>query len=225
MPPSPPESAHAEIRPGWWLAGDRALFLERERLLVVADIHWGYAHSHRRAGNLLPLWGNEGQARRLHRLVAHYRPARMLWLGDSLHTPDAAEIAEEFLEEVAPLETVVLAGNHDRAWKRTNAREYLLGDCLFHHGDRTRELAPGMTEVIGHLHPAIAWSDGAGLRLKMPALVQGPRRIILPSFSDWSSGAVWNRRLSDDERLWLISPRKLWPVTRAQLDGRRHSAT
>ena len=89
-------SAHAEIRPGWWLSAERALYLEEQRTLVVADIHWGYAFSHRRVGNLLPMWGNEEITRRLRRLLAYYVPARMIWLGDSLHTPQAAEFAEDF---------------------------------------------------------------------------------------------------------------------------------
>jgi metallophosphoesterase superfamily enzyme len=216
MFPCPPDLLHVEIRPGWWLAGDRALFLEDERTLVVADIHWGYAQSHRRAGNLLPLWGNEATAGRLRRLVHHYEPARMIWLGDSLHKPAEAEAAEQFLEEIAHVETIVIAGNHDKKWKRADRLEFVLGGCFFHHGHVAREIESHLIEVVGHVHPALSWGDGAGLRLKLHALVEGPRRVILPSFSDWSSGTSWHDQLRDDERLWLISPKKIWPVTRAQ---------
>jgi putative SbcD/Mre11-related phosphoesterase len=215
MLPCPPDLLHVEIQPGWWLSGDRTLFLAEERALVVADIHWGYAQSHRRAGNLLPLWGNEATAERLRRLVRHYEPRMMIWLGDSLHKPSDAEAAEEFLEEIAHVEAIVIAGNHDLKWKRADREEFVLADYVFHHGHRTRELEPHLVEVIGHLHPALSWGDGAGLRLRMPALVQGPRRIVLPSFSDWSSGTSWHDQLAEDEKLWLISPRKIWPVTRA----------
>jgi putative SbcD/Mre11-related phosphoesterase len=217
MLPSPPDLIHVQIQPGWWLSGDRTLFLEADRVLVVADIHWGYAHSHRQIGNLLPLWGNEAIAERLRRLVRHYRPERMIWLGDSLHTPEGAQFAERYLEEITHIEVIVISGNHDRAWKRADRAEFILADCLFHHGHQPREVAPHLIEVMGHVHPAMAWSDGAGLRLKMPALVQGPRRIILPSFSDWSAGTSWHDRLGEDEKLWLISPKKIWPVTRAHL--------
>ena len=107
----------------------------------------------------------------------------MIWLGDSLHTRDAARFAEDFLASLPPeLEVVVLAGNHDRAWSRANHQEYRLGKCLFHHGDRPREVEPGWVEIIGHIHPALSWSDGAGLRLKVPALVEGSNRLILPRF-------------------------------------------
>jgi metallophosphoesterase superfamily enzyme len=215
MLPCPPDLLHVEIQPGWWLSGERTLYLEQERALVVADIHWGYAQSHRRAGNLLPLWGNEATAERLRRAARHYEPRLMIWLGDSLHKPQDAEAAEEFLEEIAHVETIVIAGNHDRKWKRADRAEFLLGSWLFHHGHQAREVEPHLVEVIGHLHPALSCGDGAGLRLKMPALVQGPRRIVLPSFSDWSAGTSWHDQLAEDEKLWLISPKKIWPVTRA----------
>jgi metallophosphoesterase superfamily enzyme len=137
----------------------------------------------------------------------------MIWLGDSLHTPKSAHLAEDFLASLPGTTQVrVLAGNHDRAWARAEAEYLRMGGCLFHHGDRPRVVDAGDIEIIGHLHPAIAWSDGAGLRLKVPALVEGPRRLILPSFSDWSSGAPWNGRLQPDEKLWLISRRKIWPT-------------
>jgi putative SbcD/Mre11-related phosphoesterase len=215
MLPSPPDLFHVQIQPGWWLSGDRTLYLEEERVLVIADIHWGYAHSHRVIGNLLPLWGNDAIAERLRCLVNHYRPERMIWLGDSVHTTDGTRFAEQFLEEIAHIEVIVIAGNHDRKWKRADREEFVLGEHFFHHGDRAREIEPNLIEVIGHLHPAMSWSDGAGLRLKMPALVHGPRRIILPSFSDWSAGTNWHGQLAEDEKLWLISPKKIWPITRA----------
>ena len=208
------EIPHAEIEPGCWLSADRALYLHAERTLVIADIHWGYAFSHRRVGNLLPMWGNEEIAQRLRRLLRRYAPERMIWLGDSLHTPAAAEFAENFLRDLNGVETIVVKGNHDRAWTRADRHDYRLGSFYFHHGDRARELQADEVEIIGHIHPAMSWSDGAGMRVKVPALVHGPRRIILPSFSEWSAGASWNNRLEEGETLWLISARRVWALPR-----------
>ena len=85
----------AEIQPGLWLDPRRAVFFAEHGVLVVADLHWGYAASHRAAGNLLPAWGDEAIARDLRGLLADYQPAEMLWLGryipsfDHLIPPDA----------------------------------------------------------------------------------------------------------------------------------------
>ena len=213
MPISTTELLDVEIRPGWRVSAERSLYFAEERTLVVADIHWGYADSHRRIGNLLPLWGDEQIAKRLQRLLSHYRPARMIWLGDSLHTRPRRALRKRFSKPSrADIEVIILAGNHDRAWPRIDAPDYRLGDCYFHHGDKTRDIETDLTEIIGHIHPAISWSDGAGLRLKVPALVEGKNRVILPSFSEWAGGAPWNERLEEGERLWLISQRKIWAL-------------
>jgi uncharacterized protein len=206
-----------EIEPGWWLCSGRALYLVAERTLIVADIHWGYADSHRQAGNLLPLWGDDETAARLRQLLDFYAPERMIWLGDSLHTPRSTNAAEAFLSAHAPRETIVLRGNHDRAWSRIDADHYRLGRYFFHHGDRDFAIEPGLVEIIGHLHPAVSLGDGAGLRLKVPALIHGSRRMILPSFSDWSAGATWNGELAEDEKLWVVSSRRIWPLSSAKL--------
>ena len=89
----------AELQPGVWLDARRAVFFEASRLLVVSDLHWGYAESHRVRGNLLPDWGDAEIARNLRTLIADYRPAEMLWLGDSLHTLAGRTEAERFLTD------------------------------------------------------------------------------------------------------------------------------
>jgi metallophosphoesterase superfamily enzyme len=186
------------------------------RLLVVADIHWGYAASHRSQGNLLPLWGDDEIAGRLDSLVQDYQPAGLLWLGDSVHTPAGRGAAEAYLGR-ATVPITVLAGNHDRKWLRTAPECELRGGLFFHHGDGNPVPPAGCLEVIGHHHPAVSWRDGAGGRLKLPALVASAARVIMPAFSPWAAGAPWNARLAPDERIWAVSPRRILPFTAAQL--------
>ena len=202
----------AELQPGVWLDARRAVFFEASRLLVVSDLHWGYAESHRVRGNLLPDWGDAEIARNLRTLIADYRPAEMLWLGDSLHTLAGRTEAERFLT-AAPVPVTVLAGNHDARWAAAaGGRLALRGGFAFHHGDLAAELPSGTVEVIGHHHPAFHWWDGAGARLKVPALIWSERRLILPAFSPWAAGVPWNGRLEAGERLWVVAPRRVFAV-------------
>ena len=61
----PTASTRTEIQPGIWLDARRAVWFAAERLLAVADLHWGYAASHRARGNLLPVWGDDELEARL----------------------------------------------------------------------------------------------------------------------------------------------------------------
>jgi uncharacterized protein len=213
MEPSAP--LRTEILPDFWLDGRLALWLPEERLVVAADLHWGYAESHRAQGHLLPLWGDAEIAARLRGLVRDYEPRELLWLGDSLHTPEGRSAAEEFLR-ASPVPVTLVAGNHDRRWARAGAAEERRGRFWFHHGDQNRPAPPGCVEIIGHHHPAAAWSDGAGGRLKLPALVASPHRLILPAFSPWAAGTPWNRRLGPADVLWAVAPRRIFSLSPAQ---------
>jgi metallophosphoesterase superfamily enzyme len=213
MEASPPR---LPIQPDVWLDARLALWVEPLRLLVIADLHWGYAASHRAQGNLLPLWGDDEIAQRLDSLVRDYQPSEMLWLGDSVHTPAGRGAAEAYLGRAA-VPITILAGNHDRKWQRPMTQSEQRGNYFFHHGDLTPQVPAGTVEVIGHHHPAVSWRDGAGSRLKLPALVASARRLILPAFSPWAAGAPWNHRLDSQDRIWGIAPRRIIPFTAAQL--------
>ena len=65
-------------------------------------------------------------------------------------------------------------------------------------------------QVIGHHHPAASITDGAGLRLKLPAFVQQGSCWILPAFSPWAAGAPWKPRA--DSRMWLCTPTRILPL-------------
>lgn len=211
-PQSPsPASARAEIFPGVWLDSRLALWLPAERLLVMADLHWGYAATHRARGNLLPLWGDDELERRLRALLADYAPAAMLWLGDIVHAAPGAAAAERFLR-ASPVPITLLAGNHDRRWPAAATRLQRHGRYLFHHGDLPlpEPLPPGTLEICGHHHPAVNCGDEAGTRLKLPALVASAHRLILPAFSPWAAGTPWNDRLSPADTLWVISPQRVF---------------
>jgi uncharacterized protein len=227
-----------EILPDVWLDGRLALWLARKRLLVVADLHWGYAASHQANGNLLPSWGDAELALRLEGLIQDYRPAEMIWLGDSLHTLAGRVPAEHFLRKNATPVTIV-SGNHDRRWKLAltgsqeadgsrgaqDLQEALHREQFFlHHGHRPLSVPEGALEITGHHHPAVTWNDGAGGRVKLPALIVSPRRLILPAFSPWAAGSAWNSMLTADEKLFAIAPKRIFAVSRELLLNWRRTA-
>jgi metallophosphoesterase superfamily enzyme len=200
-----------EIRPDVWLDARLALWIASERILVVADLHWGYVESHRAQGNLLPAWGDGEIATRLRALIDDYQPAEMIWLGDSLHTLDGVGAANLFLRD-AGVPVTIVSGNHDSKWSRAaGCHSVVRAKHFFHHGDRVQRVPEGLTEVIGHHHPAMLLHDGAGTRLKLPALVANERRLILPAFSPWAAGAPW-RCESQDEVLYGIGAKRIFTL-------------
>lgn len=202
-------ATRTEVLPGVWLDSRLALWLAAERLLVIADLHWGYAASHRARGNLLPAWGDDDIQRRLDELVRDYTPAEMIWLGDVVHAAEGAGKAEAYLRNVS-VPTLVLAGNHDRRWSGAIETAATRGRFFLHHGDVERLVPSDRTEVIGHHHPALAWSDGAGGRMKLPALVVAANRLVLPAFSPWAAGADSTPLAPPGATVWAIAPHRIF---------------
>lgn len=210
MPATPPlRPSQAAVSRDVLLDGRLALFHRRQRWLVVADLHFGYELSQRAAGRLMPMWGMSSIEERLRALLEDYSPRQLVILGDVVHDRAAAGAARDLIARLGEVcELVVLAGNHDRAI----AGELGFRDSWttkgfhFHHGHCEAE-SNGAIQVIGHHHPTGTVTDGAGLRLKLPALVQQGNCWILPAFSPWAAGAAW--RADVDSQVWLCTPGRI----------------
>jgi uncharacterized protein len=208
---SPSPLVRTEVQDGVWLDARLAVWFAAERLLVVADLHWGYAASHRARGNLLPWWGDDQIEARLRTLVSDYQPAEMIWLGDVVHAAEGGARAEAFVRtSMTPV--TLIAGNHDRRWRSAGPKSATRGNYFFHHGDAALRGVEGSVEVVGHHHPAVAWWDGAGSNVKLPALVASAQRLVLPAFSPWASGTPWTSEAGTDETIWAVSPHRIFPV-------------
>lgn len=217
--------ASIEVAPRIHLDGRLALFHGAERWLAVADTHYGYSETMRRAGGLFPLWGNETLLTRLEALCADYRPASLIIAGDLVHGRVCRDAFSSFLrclESLAP-ELILIRGNHDRS--PTVKEAPFVDSCqrgafFFHHGHLDLTPPPGATEITGHWHPAISWRDGAGLALKFPAFVQEGQRWILPAFSPWAGGTAWKCDCAGKStRRWLCSPKRVFEIV--ELSGKR----
>ena len=187
------------------LDGRLALFHEIDKWLAVADLHFGYELSQRAAGRLVPLWGMTSIEARLAELLDEYQPRQLIIVGDLVHDAASATAASELLARLRlRCEVIALAGNHDRLVEPAIdfVPRWETPGFLFQHGHDLPEETDRI-RIIGHYHPAATIRDGAGLRLKCPALIQQEDCWILPAFSPWSGGVSWP---DDGEcRVWLCT--------------------
>lgn len=176
---------------------------------MVADLHFGYELSQRAAGRLMPLWGMASVEERLKELLVDYRPRYLVIVGDVVHDRTAAGEARKLIERLSLVcQPIVLSGNHDRriADEMGLRDSWKTGGFHFHHGHCAAEVGDRI-QVIGHHHPTGTISDGAGLRLKLPAFVQEGGCWILPAFSPWAAGVAWEP--TERSRMWLCTPKRV----------------
>lgn len=193
-----------EIWPGVMAHASGGLWLESSRTLALADLHLGYGWAQRRRGELGPLADAETRTKLLF-VLDELSPSKVLLVGDIVHAPKPGKEEFAFVESVLSAviqrtELVAIRGNHDRQFARDFDRlgivlveEWRDGSLTVTHGDHLPNLLSlGERLVIGHLHPAIALEDPAGVKRRIPAFfVSGPV-VVLPAFSPFAVGVdIW----------------------------------
>ncbi len=212
------------------LRGSGALWLETERTLVVADLHFEKGSSYAaRFGQMLPPYDTRETLDRLDREIAALSPARLIFLGDSFHDGQgegrlAADDAERLRSLARGRDLVWAVGNHDEEGPRALPgavidEASILGLVLRH--EPQAGLQPG--EVAGHLHPAAKVSSARG-SVRRRCFVTDGSRLILPAFGAYTGGLnVLDRAFSGlfggpvlaaalgKQKIHAIGPRSLRP--------------
>lgn len=182
--------ANVEVMLRW----SGALWLETERALVVADLHFEKGSSYAaRFGQMLPPYDTRETLDRLDREIALLSPARLLFLGDSFHDGGGeARLAPDEARRLEGLamgrELVWAVGNHDADGPKTLPGavidEASLAGLVFRH-----EPEPGARpgEVAGHLHPAARITSGRATTRRRCFVTDG-QRLVLPAFGAYTGG-------------------------------------
>lgn len=168
----------------WWPA---------ERTLIVADLHFEKGSAFARGGQLLPPYDTRTTIRRVETVLARYKPARVIALGDSFHDGGAGGRLDQL--ECDALKRLCSAhhwlwieGNHDPEppeWLGgTTTPEAAIGGLVFRH---LPAHAPCAGEVAGHLHPAVRLCR-RGMSVRRRCFACDGARLLLPAFGAYTGG-------------------------------------
>lgn len=173
----------------------KAVWWEAKKTLMVADLHFGKGMSFARHDTLLPPVDTLATLEALDALIADWKPARVLALGDSFHRADSyAQLASEEQHHIRRLVENVgqwrwIAGNHDPQAPEGLPGDYGLGfqeaGVSFAHD--FEGMAPAEPAVCGHFHPKAAMTF---LRrtVRQPCFAWNRTRLVLPSFGAYTGG-------------------------------------
>jgi DNA ligase-associated metallophosphoesterase len=194
------------------LLPQKAAFWPRERMLVIADIHFGKAAAFRSWGIPVPRGTTSENLHALDDLILLTGAEHVLFLGDFLHARAAHAAGTQaamlaWRQRRCELILTLVRGNHDKHAGDPAEQlgidlvdePYTVGPLSFcHHPDIA---APGYV-LAGHVHPVYVLATRFDA-LRLPCFVAGPRRMILPSFGSFTGGHAL--RPEPDERIWVSS--------------------
>lgn len=175
------------------LHAEGALYWPEERLLIASDLHFEKGSFLAAHGSLVPPYDTQETLRRLQAVVMHYRPERLLLLGDSFHDAGAWARLDAGAQQQLRLlagsvrEMIWLEGNHDRALLEHPlgmfVEELQVGPLLFSH----EPVAADRPLVIGHFHPKTQLKT-MGRWMRGRCAIHSDRLMILPAFGSYAGG-------------------------------------
>lgn len=202
------------------LLADKAFYWSEQKLLCVADVHFGKAAAYRALGQPVPHGTTAANLLHLDVLLAQYPTNTLIFLGDFLHAPNshsAATIAavREWRRRHAGLACVLIRGNHDLRAGDPPAdmgieiftEPLLFGPFALRH---TPAVHAGRHVIAGHLHPVFQLHGKARQRLRLPCFHSTDEMTILPSFGAFTGGYPIQPQLGS--RIFVTDGTGVWPV-------------
>jgi DNA ligase-associated metallophosphoesterase len=201
------------------LAKERAIFLPKEKLLAISDLHLGKAAHFRKAGLQVPSTLAQSDLNRLSNLLAEYQPETLLINGDMFHHDLNTDIDDFALwkEQYSSLKFVLVKGNHDKL----NEKQYqklgieiyepsycTLNFCFIHDAVKCTE--ESLYPISGHIHPGVSVYGKAKQYLKFPCFYFGNDYAIMPAFSAFTGLSVVKPKAN--EQIYAITPTKVIKV-------------
>lgn len=185
-----------------WLLPERAAWHAMSRTLFIADLHLGKSATFRARGLPVPSGTTQENLDRLAVLVRDHAAARVVFLGDLLHSTHAQRAAA-----IAPLHAwcaahpalrcVLVRGNHDshagdpppslgfeivdEPWPVAGAS----GLLACHHPQR----AVNGTVLAGHWHPAVTLRGPARDRQRLACFCLVEKTLVLPAFGAFTGSS------------------------------------
>jgi len=185
---------------------DLAVWLKKQKTLVVADFHIGFEEALNKQGVLVPRFQYKDVIRRLSKIFVKVKPETIVVNGDLKH--EFGRISEQEWREALKLadflskhckKLFLTKGNHDKilgpiAKKRgiEVVDKFETGSTLILHGDKLPKSLPKCkTIIIGHEHPAVSLQERGRVEKFKCFLVgkyKGKTLIVQPSFKLTSEG-------------------------------------
>ncbi|MEK6940522.1 MAG: metallophosphoesterase [Nanoarchaeota archaeon] len=185
---------------------DLGLYLEKQDLLIVGDIHLGYEESLNNRGILVPRFQYKETVEKMKKMLDNVKPKKILINGDLKHEFGSIMSYEwknvlnfiDFLQERCQ-ELIIIKGNHDVILEPITKKKgillipyYKIDEYFICHGDKIFEEIDSKVIIIGNEHPAISLSkDGRKELYKcfLKGRYKKKKLIIMPSFNMLTIGS------------------------------------
>ena len=197
---------------------DLGLYLKKEKILVIGDLHLGFEESLSKQGVLVPRFQLKETVERLEKILNSLEVKEIVITGDLKH--EFGKILNTEMNDILDFldlllykyKVVIIKGNHDAILSVISQRRnielkqyYKVDNTFICHGDilfNNLDFFNSKTIIIGHEHPAVSVSNGnrkETFKCFLAGKYKDKELIAMPSFNILVEG-------SDILREEILSP-------------------
>ncbi len=205
-----------------YLFPQKAMFLKRWNVLLIADLHLGKINHFRRSGIPVPQKANYKNTEMLISILQQTKPDRLIFLGDLFHSHynEEWEVLGQIRKHFKACSFELVVGNHDIL---SNV-QYERHDVVMHRDELvinnfllTHEPMPGVPEgfynLCGHIHPAVTLRGSGKQSVTLPCFYFTKNQGILPAFGSFTGTA----RIvpAKEDRVYAIANNRIFDYSNA----------
>lgn len=171
----------------------KAVFWEREKALIISDLHVGKSAHFRKSGIAISSQILLDDLAVLETLLSFFAVHHLLIVGDLFHAGHNSDLEMfcDWRNRFPDLKITLIKGNHDRIHRKIYD-EYCIDvveDSLtinpFTFVHEPQNLENNFT-ISGHIHPGVIFQGKARQRIKLPCFAFSENQLILPAFSKFT---------------------------------------
>jgi len=201
------------------LLKEKALWIEKHKILLIADIHLGKAAHFRKAGLPIPEEVHAQDFLHLKQLLGTLNPEKIYFLGDLFHSSwnQQWEVFESFLSKNPSISFHLIRGNHDIMREKIYLSSLLkihdsplkIDNLLLSH-EPLDDIPEGYLNICGHIHPGIALRTTTKQKIRIPVFYFSENTLILPSFGNFTGKFMIQPKAED--LVWGVSENLVFPI-------------
>jgi DNA ligase-associated metallophosphoesterase len=203
------------------LSPERVMFWEKEKALIIADLHIGKTGHFRKSGIAVPQDVYKEDLQRLFTQILFFKADRLIIAGDLSHsrTNKEMELFSKWRTDLKYLQVDLVNGNHDileESWykemKIKRSDSLVVDSFSFYHDptDAEKNLSEKTYSFCGHLHPGVSLRGRGRQSLQFPCFYFGHGVGILPAFSRFTGFVSINAR--EGENIFAVVEKSIVQV-------------
>ena len=205
-----------------WLLPQKAVYWQKKKALLLADLHIGKSGHFRTNGIPVPQQVNTGNLKQLDRLINTLEPRHIIFLGDLFHSRFNEEWTQfkKWRKKHINIEVTLVIGNHDILSKENYHASHIsifnrlkIDPFYFVHDVETAANPVHSDDLYfigGHIHPALQLKGKGRQKMKLPCFYFGQNKGILPAFGQFTGTSVI--KPTGKDRTFIIVEEQVLPA-------------